>query len=121
MTPQTVRNVLRRAGLKAVKKVKKPALNSRHRKRRLEFAREYREWTIENWKKIVWSDETKINRICSDGIQFTWRRDNREKDVVPTLRFGGGNIMIWECISWSGLSAMVRVIGKMNSRLYISI
>ncbi|KAI0998586.1 hypothetical protein K3495_g9611 [Podosphaera aphanis] len=38
VTPQTVRNVLRQAVLKAWKKVKKPALTSQHRKARLNFA-----------------------------------------------------------------------------------
>ncbi|KAI1001531.1 hypothetical protein K3495_g6669 [Podosphaera aphanis] len=38
VTPQTVRNVLRQAGLKTWKKVEKPALTRRHRKARLNFA-----------------------------------------------------------------------------------
>ena len=75
VTPQTVRNVLRESGLKAKKKPKKPALTARHRKARLDFALRHKEWTKEDWKKVVWSDETKINRICSDGINYTWQKD----------------------------------------------
>ncbi|KAI1007384.1 hypothetical protein K3495_g835 [Podosphaera aphanis] len=74
VTPQTVRNVLQKAGLKAGKKVKKPALASRPRKGRLNFAQKHKEWTIEDWKRVIWSDKTKIDWICSDGIQYTWRR-----------------------------------------------
>ncbi|KAI1000236.1 hypothetical protein K3495_g7963 [Podosphaera aphanis] len=118
-TPQTVRNVLRQASLKAWKKVKKPALNSRHRKARLKFAQKHKEWTIEDWKRVIWSDETKINRICSDGIQYTWRKPQpglAGRGIVPTLKFGGGNIMIWGCMAWSGPGPMVQVVGKMNTQ-----
>ena len=67
---QTVRNALKRHYLKAVVKVKKPLLKARHRQRRLEFTLYYQNWTIEDWKRVIWSDETKINRIGSDRKQY---------------------------------------------------
>jgi transposase len=67
--PQTVRNVLKQHSFKAVTKKKKPLLTAVHRKKRLAFALKHREWTVEDWKRVMWSDETKINRIGSDGKQ----------------------------------------------------
>ena len=64
---QTVRRSLRFAGMKAVVKKKKPFLTKKHRKARLDFALTHQHWTVEDWKKVVWSDETKINRLGSDG------------------------------------------------------
>ena len=75
ITSQTVRNSLKEAGLKARKRVKKPALSLRHKSDWLNFAMKYKEWTVEDWKKVIWSDETKINRIDCDGIPYTWRTD----------------------------------------------
>jgi hypothetical protein len=49
--------------LKAVVKAKKPLLKTRHRQRSLEFALYHQNWTIEDWKRVIWSDETRINRI----------------------------------------------------------
>ena len=69
ITSQTVRNVLKKAGLKAQKRVKKPALSLRLKRDRFNFATKYKEWTVEDWKKVIWSDETKINWIDSDGIK----------------------------------------------------
>ena len=40
----------------------------------LKFARYHENWTVEDWKKILWSDETKINRIGSDGRTYTWKK-----------------------------------------------
>ncbi|KAI1007653.1 hypothetical protein K3495_g571 [Podosphaera aphanis] len=109
-TPQAVRNVLRQAGLKS--------------KARLNFAPKPKEWTIEDWKRVIWSDETKINQICCDGIQYTWRKSKpglAGRGIVLTLKFGGGNIMIWGCMAWSGPGTLVQVVGKMNTQQYISI
>ena len=64
---QTVRNMLKEEGYVAVTKKKKPLLIARHRKQCLRFALKYREWTVEDWKRVIWSDETKINRFGSDG------------------------------------------------------
>ena len=67
---QTMRNTLKEASLKAVVKKKKPLLSVNHRKRRLAFALKYQHWTVEDWKSVIWSDETKINRIESDGQEY---------------------------------------------------
>ena len=53
--------------MKAVVKKKKPVLSQKHRKERMDFAIRYKDWTLEDWKRVVWSDETKINCLGSDG------------------------------------------------------
>ena len=55
-------------------KKKKPLLSITHRKRRLAFALKYQHWTVEDWKRVIWSDETKINRIGSDVQEYVWKR-----------------------------------------------
>ena len=70
ISAQTVRNVLKAASLKAVVKKKKPLLSAKHRKKRLDFALKYKDWTVEDWTRVIWSDETKINRIGSDGRMY---------------------------------------------------
>ena len=124
ITSQSVRNPLKEAGLKARKRVKKPALSLRHKRDRLNFAMKYKEWTVEDWKKVIWSDETKINRINCDGIPYTWRTDNpvlQERDTITTVKFGGGDIIIWACMTWAGPGAMVKVEGRMDTKQYKSI
>ena len=63
----TIRNVLKDTGLEAMKKEKRPRLSAKNIKKRLEFAKYYKDWTVEDWKHVIWSDETKINRFGSDG------------------------------------------------------
>src|SRR5258706_16412626 len=64
---QTVRRALKKTGLKAVVKAKRPALSQHHHRERLDFAKSHQHWTVEDWKRVIWSDETKINRLGSDG------------------------------------------------------
>ena len=42
-------------------KKNKPLLRRNHVKNRYKWAKENLDWTVEDWKKVVFSDETKIN------------------------------------------------------------
>lgn len=100
VSSETVRSALREQGLRAIKKKKKPRLTLAHRKARLNWALAHKDWTLDDWKRVIWSDETKINRINSDGIKYTWVVDS--KSLCPgiideTIKFGGGNVVIWCC------------------------
>src|SRR3954451_647967 len=77
--------------MKAVVKRKKPLLTKKHMKERLDFAIAHKDWTVEDWKRVVWSDETKINRLGSDGRKWVWKKAGEglsERLVKGTKKFG---------------------------------
>ena len=74
LSAQTVQNSMKEVGMKAVVKKKRPFLSKRHRRERLDFALSHKDWTIDDWKKVFWSDETKINCLGSDGRQWVWEK-----------------------------------------------
>jgi hypothetical protein len=120
----TIRNALKGEGLIAVTKKKKPMLKPRHIKQRLEFARKHEHWTEADWGRVIFSDESKINRFGSDGRKWVWKRPAQmitTREVMPTLKFGGGNLMLWGCISISGVGHACRIDGQMNGELYTQI
>jgi hypothetical protein len=49
------------SGFYSVTKKKVPMLEKTHRLKRLEFAHYHENWTVEDFKRVLWSDETKIN------------------------------------------------------------
>src|SRR5215469_2041447 len=121
---QTVRNGLKKVGMMAVVKRKRPLLTEKHKKERLDFAIAHQDWTLEDWKKVVWSDETKINRLGSDGRKWVWKKAGEalnERLVNGTVKFGGGSLMMWGCMLWDGVGYACKIDGRMDGELYTRI
>jgi aryl carrier-like protein len=120
----TIRSNLKQLGLKAKPKLKKPLLTARHQHLRLEFAKRYKEWTIEDWKRIIWSDETKINRMGSDGKVWCWKKPGSQlesRHVNQTVKFGDGSLMVWVAITSKGVGYLANIDGIMDKGLYLEI
>ena len=98
VSTQTVRNTLKVANHKAVTKKKEPLLSPAYRKKRLAFALKHQHWTVEDWKRVIWSDETKINRLGSDGQATRRKRSERHTQVWRRKLDGVG---LYE-MEWSG-------------------
>ena len=124
VSSRTVRNILKETSLKAMVKKRKPLLSVSHRKRRLAFALKYQHWTVEDWKRVLWSDETKINRIGSDGQEYVWKRKGEgltSREIPGTVKFGGGSLMVWGYIGWNGVGVLSEVEGRMDAEQYVAI
>jgi transposase len=124
LSQQTVRNHLKKAGLKAVVKKKRPLLAARHRRARMDFAASHKDWTVEDWKRVVWSDEVKFNRLTSDGRKWVYKRAGEalsDRMVEGSLKFGGGSLMMWGCMTWEGPGYACKIDGRMDADLYCQI
>ena len=125
VTSQTVRNVLKESGFYSATKKKVPMLKLVHRQKCLKFARYHENWTVEDWKRVLWSDETKINRIGSDGKVYIWKQCGEaisDRTTTPTVKHGGGNnLMVWGCMGWNGVGKLVEVQGKMDATQFCEI
>ena len=64
--------------------------------------------------KIIWSDETKIELFGLNAKCDIWRKPG----TTPTVKHGGGNIMLWGCLSAAGTERLVGIEGKMNRAKY---
>lgn len=120
----TVRRALRRAGLVSFVKPKKPLLTAKHKKDRLQWAYDHISWTLDDWKRVVWSDETRINRFGSDGKAYAWKMPGeplQSQHVRETVKHGGGCIMVWSCITWYGPGYIVDVGHNMDKFIYLSV
>ncbi|KAF7641747.1 hypothetical protein LDENG_00273020 [Lucifuga dentata] len=67
VSTRTVRRELKGLGINSCVALRKPLISEANQKKRLQFAREQKDWTLEQWKKIMWSDESRFTLFQSDG------------------------------------------------------
>ncbi|KAK3568583.1 hypothetical protein QTP86_009307 [Hemibagrus guttatus] len=121
VTKATISNTLRRQGLKSCSARHVPLLKPVHVRACLKFAREHLDDPEEDWENVIWSDETKIELFGKNSTCHVWRRKNAElypKNTIPTVKHGGGNIMLWGCFSAKGPGRLIRVKERMNGAMY---
>jgi hypothetical protein len=73
------------------------------------------------WKEIFWSDETKIELFGHQGKLYVWCKPNTSHhpvNTIPTVKHGGGSIMLWGCFSSPGTGKLVRIKGMMAGAKY---
>jgi cellobiose phosphorylase len=46
----------------------------------------HKDWIVHDWKKVVLSNETRINHLCFNGINWCWIRDKRTFQLMPANR-----------------------------------
>jgi transposase len=95
VSASTVRKALHDVGFYSHIAKKKSFLFDTHRAKRLEFVREHRKWTTENWKKVIWRDESIFEVDKSSCQILVWRKsDERYKLDCLTFTFKLGRISI---------------------------
>ncbi|KAG2466509.1 TCB1 transposase, partial [Polypterus senegalus] len=99
----------------------KPLLSKRHMAAHLEFAKRHLKDSQTMRNKILWSDETKIELFGVNARRHIWRKPgtaHHQANTIPTVKHGGGSIMLWGCFSAAGTGRLVRINGKMTAVMY---
>jgi hypothetical protein len=65
--------ILHKYGLTNIKPTTKPGLSQAMRKARYEWALAHQSWTLEDWKNVIWSDETSMVIGHRRGAVRVWR------------------------------------------------
>ncbi|GJQ66481.1 hypothetical protein Trydic_g4475 [Trypoxylus dichotomus] len=94
----TVQRRLRQADFHVRTATGKPLLRRGNKQRRLQWAKAHKNWTEENFRKVLWSDESKFEVL--DNRQVFVRRSAKERMLleclVPGVKHGG-------CFSHGGI------------------
>lgn len=117
----TVRRTLHSEGLHARTPRCTPLLTTRHKKGRLQYAQNHLSKPQKFWDTVLWTDETKLELFGTMDHRYVWRKKStayNEKNTLPTVKHGGGSVMLWGCFASTGTGNLQRINGIMDSTKY---
>lgn len=89
---------------------RKPFLKPHHKAARLEWAYRYVNWTVDDWKRVIWSDECPIQLGRPVRQQRCIRKKGeayKERNCLPTFKTGHVTIMVWACFTGDRLGPLI--------------
>jgi transposase len=119
VTPRTIRNRLKDAKIMSRVAAKKPFISKANLNKRIAFAKKYKHWTPEDWKKVVFADESSV--ILRDSSKRrVWRRNGErfKPDCIRGTIKHDKKVMIWGCISSNGAGDLHRIQGILDAAKY---
>ncbi len=124
ISEHTTRRTLKQMGYSSRRPHRVLLLSAKNRKRWLQFAQAHQNWTIEDWKNIAWSDESRFLLRHSDGRVRIWHKEHESMDpscLVSTVQAGGGGVMVWGIFSWHTLGLLIPIEHCLNATACLSI
>lgn len=99
----TVKRILRRDGLFGRIAVKKPFLSKKNKLKRLAWCKEKSKWTVHEWKRVVYSDECRIDLYpkCRKYVRRKANERFQSHVINPTRKFSP-SVMVWGAIRADG-------------------
>lgn len=73
LSATSVYRLLRINAYRKVKPTKKPGLTDKQKAARLVWCLDHQYWSLEDWKRVVWSDETSVVHGVKRGGERVWR------------------------------------------------
>ena len=103
----------------------KPLLSCKQKKKRLQFAQKYSKWTVEDWKQVIFSDESKFVMGYGNKGPRVWRQKYERHKAVCLKRSvkHPASVMVWGCVSSRGVGSLCFLSPKttVNTEMYIDL
>jgi hypothetical protein len=94
----TIRKYIWSIGCSSRVAAKKPFLKDAHKVQRLAFARAHLHWTEDDWKNVIWTDESSFETGKHSRLIRVWRQAYERYSMdclVPTFKSGRISVMVW--------------------------
>lgn len=117
----TIRRSLIRSKMTGRVAAKKTFLRKANIRKRLKFAKEHLNWTIEQWDRVLFTGESKFELFGCKRRVFVRRMPNerfQKNCIVGTVKHGGGSVMVWGGICTKGVVPLYRIKGIMKKEQY---
>jgi transposase len=112
ITEQTIRRRLREAGIRKWRAVNRSLLTKQHAHERRKWAKEHLHWTVDDWRRVFFTDESMVERDSDPSVMWVFRRQTKmekyaPKNIRPKRRQDGISVMVWGCFIGDQLGPIV--------------
>jgi len=122
---RTIKRILVEAACTPRIKQKAPALTDEQKKNRVKWAQRHVGWAIDEWKQVMFSDESIFERFGTGGRQYYYsnaeHRQRHPHHFRQKKTGGGGKIEVWGCITYHGVGDLEWVEGNMEKKHYVDV
>ncbi len=98
----------------------KPLLNQRQRHKHLTWAVEKKNWTVAQWSKVLFSDESKFCISFGNQGPRVWRKSGEAQNpccLKSSVKFPQ-SVMIWAAMSSAGVGPLCFLKSTVNAAIY---
>lgn len=116
ISQSTIYRIFKNRGLKAKKRPKKPLRTKEHKKKRLAFAKKFKNM---DWTKVLFSDEKYFVKcaIPSSRNNFVWVKEG-DKVLGHQVVKHSPTVFVWAGMCINGTTSLHVIEGNMNSEKY---
>ncbi len=102
------------------KRATKPLLKQKHRQKHLTWAKEKKNWTVAQWSKVLFSDESKFCISFGNQGPRVWRKSGKAQNpryLKSSVNFPQ-SVVIWAAMSSAGVGSLCFLKSTVNTALY---
>jgi transposase len=98
----TIWRCLKNQGFKKTKPTRKPGLTKKMKDERLKWCLDHQDWTLDDWKNVIWTDETAVVLNHRRGGYRVWRTSEEPfvKSCIRERWKGYSEFMFWGSFSY---------------------
>ncbi|XP_054720704.1 uncharacterized protein LOC129230330 [Uloborus diversus] len=86
ISQRTIPQEVLKSGVRICVAIRKPFVSAINRRKRLQFANDHKNWTVNYWGKVMWSDESRFMLFQNDG-RVRVRREPHEANASYMSHF----------------------------------
>ncbi|GFU99717.1 transposable element Tcb2 transposase [Trichonephila clavipes] len=113
---------LTEVGLRSRRPLRRLPLTPHHRAVSTGFCRPRAAWSVTDWRRVIFSDESRFSLSADDHRTRVWRRTGQRSDpafIVERHTAISQGVTVWGAISWDTRSSLVVLQGTLTARRYV--
>ena len=116
-----MRRTLSDKGIGTYIAARKPILSITNKRKQRVWSKERLNWSVEQWAKVIWSDEANFQVVNRKGRIYVKRfatEKYSDRFLQHRRQGGGGSVGIWGCFSHKGIGFCELYEGRINQYTY---